>query len=235
MSGRRTALVTGTASGIGRAIADRLGSDGLRVVGVDVQPQTGTEFDTVEADLAQTDVCRKVVDSVGPVDVLVNNAAVLISKPTSDFSDADFDTTIAVNLRAPFVLSVAVAQGMKNTGWGRIINVSSVGARTGGIADSCVYSASKAGLVSITKNFARTLGAYGITANAVLPGGIDTAMARLQFEGDETLRDHLLSASPVGRLGQAVEVGSVVSFLASADSDYVNGASIDVNGGWYMA
>ncbi|MDA2979922.1 MAG: SDR family oxidoreductase, partial [Actinomycetota bacterium] len=109
------------------------------------------------------------------------------------------------------------------------------GARTGGIADSCVYSASKAGLLSITKNFARTLGAYGITTNAVLPGGIDTGMASRQFERDETLRDHILSASPLGRLGQAAEVASVVSFLASADSDYVNGASIDVNGGWFMA
>ena len=227
--------MTGTANGIGRAIADRLVSDGFRVVGVDVKPQSATRFEVLEADLAGTAVCREVVDSVGPVHVLINNAALLINKATSEFSDTDFDTTIAINLRAPFVLSVAVAQGMKDAGWGRIVNVSSIGARTGGIADSCVYSASKAGLLSITKNFARTLGAYGITTNAVLPGGIDTGMASRQFERDETLRDHILSASPLGRLGQAAEVASVVSFLDSADSDYVNGASIDVNGGWFMA
>jgi 3-oxoacyl-[acyl-carrier protein] reductase len=115
------------------------------------------------------------------------------------------------------------------------VNVSSVGARTGGISQSCVYSASKAGMVSITKNFARNFGPHGVTTNAVLPGAIATPMALGQFAKDPDLEQHVINSNPLRRLGEGAEVANVIAFLASNEAGYINGASIDVNGGWVMA
>jgi NAD(P)-dependent dehydrogenase (short-subunit alcohol dehydrogenase family) len=199
-----------------------------------VQPQPDAEFEAIQADLADTDTCRQVIAGIRAVDILVNNAAILIEKPVNQISDGEFDRTMAINLRAPFVLSVAAVAGMAERGWGRIINVSSTGARTGGISQSCVYSASKAGIVSITKNFARNYGRSGVTVNAVLPGAINTPMARGQFDDDPDLESSVLAASPLCRLGEGSEVAAVIAFLASDDASYINGASLDVNGGWVM-
>lgn len=230
----KTAVVTGSAQGIGNSIALALRNDGFEVIGLDVQAQTTSDFEVVQADLSNPDTCRNLIDSIGRVDVLVNNAAILIEKPVDEITDDEFDFTIAVNLRAPFVLSVAAVRGMSDRGWGRIVNVSSVGARTGGISQSCVYAASKTGMLALTKNFARNYGSSGITSNAVLPGAIDTPMARGQFKKQPDLEERVTDASPLRRLGQASEVASVVAFLASDDASYINGASVDVNGGWVM-
>ena len=231
----RTAIVTGSAQGIGRAAAEALVGSGHRVYGVDVKPQDDAGFEVVTADLSEADACRRIVADIGAVDVLVNNAAILVEKSVEEITDEEFDRTIAINLRAPFVLSVESARGMAERGWGRIVNVSSVGARTGGISQSCAYSASKAGMVSITKNFARNYGPYGVTANAILPGAIATPMALGQFAKDPDLEQRVISANPLGRLGEGSEVANVIAFLASDDAGYINGASIDVNGGWFMA
>lgn len=230
----RTALVTGSAQGIGHAIAVALADAGCTVVGADIKAQASTEFETAMVDLASPGACRDLVRDVGRIDVLVNNAAVLVEKPVDEMSDEEFEWTMAVNVHAPFVLATATAGRMVAEGWGRIINVSSVAARTGGVSQSCVYAASKAGLIAMTKNFARNYGPRGITSNAVLPGGIATPMALGQFEKDPALRDRLVAQIPVGHLGTAEEVAAVVSFLASSHASFVNGASIDVNGGWVM-
>jgi 3-oxoacyl-[acyl-carrier protein] reductase len=120
---------------------------------------------------------------------------------------------------------------MKPNGWGRIIGISSVGARTGGVSNSAIYNAAKAGVISLMKNFARNYGPFGITSNAVAPGAVEGFMtAHLSQEE----RAAVIRTLPLGRFAEPIEVARVVGFLASDDASYVNGATIDVNGGWVM-
>tara|TARA_B100001142_G_C14330687_1_gene653987 strand:- start:102 stop:821 length:720 start_codon:yes stop_codon:yes gene_type:complete len=237
----RVALVTGSAQGIGLAIVKSLLAKGFKVFGIDVKDQNeqidgyGKEFyNPLKFDLSDAEQCRKLVKEVGRIDVLVNNAAILIENELDDVTDDQFDEIVSTNLRAPFVLSVAASKGMKERKWGRIVNMSSVGARTGGISQSCVYAATKAGLIAVTKNFARNLGPYGITTNAVAPGAIATPMAVEQSLSDESLLKRVVEATPTGRLGTADEAAATVVFLASEEASFVNGVCLDVNGGWVM-
>ncbi len=231
MSTRR-ALVTGSARGIGRAISEVLAVSGHTVIGVDLLDQpTGPLAVVVRADLADPTTPAAIVAEYGPFDILVNNAAVLITRPITEFSLDDFERTIAVNLRAPFLLCQAVLPGMAERGWGRIVNVSSVGARTGGLSQSAVYNATKAALISLTKNIARNYGPFGVTANAIAPGAVETAMVA-GFDADE--RRRYLDQIPLGRFSRPEEIAWVVDFLVSDRAGYVTGATIDVNGGWVM-
>jgi NAD(P)-dependent dehydrogenase (short-subunit alcohol dehydrogenase family) len=231
----RIALVTGSAQGIGRAIAEALASSGHLVVGVDVRDQEPGPMDRcVKADLASPEVIESLVADVGQVDVLVNNAAILVEKPIEEMSVAEFDRTMAVNLRAPFLLSRAFGRGMKERGWGRIINISSVGARTGAMSQAAAYAASKAGLIAITKNFARFYGPDGVTVNAIAPGAIDTPMAAGQMDVTPGLREKVTPQIPLRRFADPAEVAAVADFLASDGASFVTGATIDVNGGWFM-
>jgi len=228
----RVALVTGSARGIGRAVAEALAATGCAVIGVDVLPQEpGRLARTVVADLADPETCRRVAHDAGPVDILVNNAALLIQAPIRDFTLDDFERTIAINLRAPFLLCQSLVEGMAQRGWGRIVNVSSVGARTGGVSQSAIYNATKAALISLTKNLARNYGPFGVTANAVAPGAVDTQMIA-HFSADERAR--IVTQVPLGRFSQPEEIAAVIAFLASQQASYVTGATVDVNGGWVM-
>ena len=228
---QRVALVTGSAQGIGRAIAVRLAQDGLAVVGVDRTEHAGDEFRNVhQVDLADPAACRALIEAVGPVDILINNAAVLIRKDLRDYEIADIDLIFAVNLRAPLLLAQAVMPGMAERGWGRIVNIASVGGRTGGMLQSTVYGASKGGLIALTKGIAREVGSAGINVNAVAPGGIETAMAQTSDED----RERLLAQIPLHRYASPSEVAAVVSFLASDDASWVHGATIHADGGWVM-
>jgi NAD(P)-dependent dehydrogenase (short-subunit alcohol dehydrogenase family) len=232
---QRTALVTGTAQGIGRAIAEALAADGHRVIGVDIRDQdVGPMARAISADLAEPPAIAALVADVGAVDILVNNAAILVEKPIEDTTIADFDRTIAVNLRAPFLLSRAIGAGMKQRGWGRLVNISSVGARTGAVSQAAVYAATKAGLIALTKNFARNYGPYGVTVNAVAPGAIETPMLASQVEVTPGLREQVTPQIPLRRFAQPSELAAVVAFLASDAASFVTGATIDVNGGWFM-
>ena len=232
---QRTALVTGTAQGIGRAIAEALAADGHRVVGVDVRDQdTGSMSRTIRADLAEPAAIEAIAGEVEDADILVNNAAILVEKPIEDMTIVEFDRTIAVNLRAPFLLSRAIGAGMKERGWGRIVNISSVGARTGAVSQAAVYAATKAGLIALTKNFARNYGPFGVTVNAVAPGAIETPMALAQAEVTPGLRESLTPQIPLRRFAQPAELAAVVAFLASDAASFVTGATVDVNGGWFM-
>ena len=232
---QRTALVTGTAQGIGRAIADALAADGHRVIGIDVRDQeAGSMVRTIQADLAEPAAIEAIVGDIEGADILVNNAAILVEKPIEDMTIVEFDRTIAVNLRAPFLLSRAIGAGMKERGWGRIINISSVGARTGAVSQAAAYAATKAGLIALTKNFARNYGPFGVTVNAVAPGAIETPMAAAQAEVTPGLRESVTPQIPLRRFAQPAELAAVVAFLASDAASFVTGATVDVNGGWFM-
>ena len=232
---RRIALVTGSARGIGRATAEALAMSGHEVIGLDIAPQEPGGIERqARVDLADAEAIDRFCHDIGPVDVLVNNAAVLIEKPLDEFTLSDFDQTIAVNLRAVFQLSRSLGRGMQQRGWGRIINVSSVGARTGGKSDTAIYAATKAALIAFTKNLASNMGRSGVTANAVAPGLIDTPLSRGQESTDTDFRTRSIGQSALGRWAAPDEVAAVIDFLASDKAAFVTGTTVDVNGGWFM-
>ena len=230
---QRRALVTGSHRGIGLACAEALLADGCSVIGVDVlEGEAG--FPTLVADLGRSEDCLRIVEEAGPIDILINNAAVLNEKALADFLPSDIERIFAVNFIAPFILSQRLGQKMTERGWGRIINIASIGARTGGNIKTAPYAASKAALVSLSKNLARNYAPFGVTVNAVIPGAIDTPMARGQLGTSNPALKDLVALVPVGRMGSPAEVAAVVSFLAGERSSFVTGATIDVNGGWLM-
>ena len=237
MTSTRVALVTGSARGMGRAMADVLAGSGHRVIGLDrLEQDRGSLERTVRADLLYPAVPAQVVADIlateGRLDVLVHNAAVLVhDHRISEVTLGDYELQTGVNLRAVFFLSQAAAEAMRPNGWGRIIAISSVGARTGGLSNSAIYAATKVGVISLMKNFARNYGPHGITANAVAPGAIDGFMTEHMSAAE---RAAFTSQVPLGRFADPVEVAHVVDFLASDRASFVTGATIDVNGGWVM-
>jgi NAD(P)-dependent dehydrogenase (short-subunit alcohol dehydrogenase family) len=226
------ALVTGSARGIGRAIAEALATSGHAVTGLDILEHDDGPYEaTLQADLADPAVPAAVISEHGPFDVLVCNAALFIHQPLPDVTLDDFDRQVAVNFRSTFLLCQAAAPPMAERGWGRIVTISSIGARTGGVSQSAVYNATKAAIISLTKNFARNYGRRGVTANAVAPGAVDTYMTRHIIPGE---RERYIAQIPLGRYSDPPEIAAVVDFLVSDRASYVNGAVIDVNGGWLM-
>ncbi len=237
MNEPRVALVTGSARGMGRAMAEVLAESGHRVVGLDVLKQDpGPMERVIAADLLDPAVPAGIVADIlateGRLDILVHNAAVYVpTHPLPDVTMEDYDLQTGVNLRAVFFLSQAAAEAMRPNGWGRIIGISSVGARTGGVSHSAVYNAAKAGVISLMKNFARNYGRYGVTANAVAPGAVEGFMTAHLTQEE---RAALTAILPLGRFAEPIEIARVVGFLASDEASYITGATIDVNGGWIM-
>ena len=232
MTDTRTALVTGSARGIGRAIAEVLAASGHRVIGLDILEQDAGPCERViRADLTDPAVPARVIAEDGPFDVVVNNAALFIHQPLPEVTLEDFDRQVAVNFRATFLLCQAAAPLMAARGWGRIVNISSIGARTGGISQSAVYNATKAAIISLTKNFARNYGGDGVTANAVAPGAVESYMTQHIIP---EYREQYIAQIPARRFSEPSEIAAVVDFLVSDRAAYVNGAVIDVNGGWLM-
>jgi 3-oxoacyl-[acyl-carrier protein] reductase len=222
---------------MGRAMGEVLAESGHRVVGLDQLDQDRGPLErVVTADLSDRAVPGQVVADIlateGRLDVLVHNAAVYVHQhPLPEVTMDDYDLMTSVNLRAVFFLSQAAAEAMRPNGWGRIIGISSVGARTGGVSNSAVYNSTKAAVISLMKNFARNYGRYGITANAVAPGAVEGFMTD-HMTAEE--RAQVVGIVPLGRFAAPIEIARVVGFLASDGSSYINGATIDVNGGWIM-
>jgi 3-oxoacyl-[acyl-carrier protein] reductase len=160
---------------------------------------------------------------LGPIDILVNNAGIATMRGIDDITEADFDNGIAVNLKSALLCTQAVLPGMLARRWGRIINISSIGARLGAGSVSVVYAAAKAGLEGLTRGYALRLAAEGITVNAVAPGLIDTDMGKPLIEAG------VGSRIPVGRVGSGEEIAQVVMLLAR--DAYITGQTIAVNGG----
>ena len=175
---------------------------------------------------------RRTVERFGRVDVLVNNAALARSTRFGDLTADEWRMALEVNLTAPFLLTKAVLSTMKAQGYGRIINVSSSAGRMVSTLGGAHYTASKTGLLGLTRASAKELGKFGITVNAVCPGMIDTELTHEHAE-DELLKQ-LASSYPVPRLGTALEVADLICFAASEAAGYLTGTSLDINGGDLM-
>jgi 2-hydroxycyclohexanecarboxyl-CoA dehydrogenase len=240
----RTALVTGGASGIGAATCRRLAAEGARVavtdVNVDGARGIADEVDGMafELDVRSTGSVRAAVEDtereLGPVDVLVNNAGYDEWGWFTDTDEALWQRVLAVNLVGVIACTHAVLPGMQERRRGRIVNVSSEAGRVGS-SGSAVYSAAKGGVLAFTKAIAIENGRFGITANAVAPGPIETPllMAAPEALGDlgKRIVDNMIGSTNLRRLGHPDEVAAAISFLASDDSSYVTGQSLGVSGG----
>lgn len=241
MEGRR-ALVTGGASGIGLATARRLRAEGAAVATLDRRPHgmcgDGADqaacltADVTSAEQVREAVARAAGHLGGPVDVLVNAAGVYRIRPLLELTGPEWDDTLAVNLRGPFLAGQAVAAALIDAGLpGAIVNIGSTAALVADAAEPTAhYSASKAGVLALTRQMAAEWAPHGIRANAVCPGVIDTPMLRL-MDDPAAGRAYLDRAVPLGRLGLADEVAAVIVFLASADASYLTGAAVPVDGG----
>lgn len=242
MSGKR-ALVTGASRGIGVSIARMLASHGLFVVVGYNRSREGAESVVEQiwsqggqAEVRQIDVSsrqsiKEAVDASGSIDVLVNNAAVAQEKPFFEITDGDWDRLLAANLRGPFACTQEVLGGMIGRGWGRIVNIVSVGGQWGGV-NQIHYASAKAGLIGLTRSIAKTFSHAGITCNAVSPGLVETDMTRNELSSPLGLEK--VRSIPAGRIGQADEIASAVAFLVLPGSDYITGQTINVNGGMYF-
>jgi 2-hydroxycyclohexanecarboxyl-CoA dehydrogenase len=240
----RTALVTGGASGIGAATCRRLAAEGARVAVTDVNVDGAraiadeVEGAAFELDVRSTDSVRAALEAtereLGPVDVLVNNAGYDEWGWFTDTDEALWQRVLAVNLVGVIACTHAVLPGMQERRRGRIVNVSSEAGRVGS-SGSAVYSAAKGGVLGFTKAIAIENGRFGITANAVAPGPIETPllMAAPAALGDigKRLVDTMISSTNLRRLGHPDEVAAAITFLASDDASYVTGQSLGVSGG----
>jgi len=243
----RVALVTGGGRGIGRGIVHALAASGHTValtwrrrsdpaesVVEEVAALGGRALAVpmaVEERKSVREALERVCAALGPVAVLVNNAAIAQEKPFLDIDDADWDHMQAVNLRGPFTCCQEALPAMRAAGFGRIVNVTSIGGQWGGF-NQVHYAATKAGLISLTRSLARIFSAEGITANAVAPGLVATDMAAAELDseaGREKVR-----GIPAGRIGTVGDVAGAVAYLASDAAAYVTGQTLNVNGGMYF-
>lgn len=243
----KVAVVTGAGSGIGAATAKALADEGAKVVVnyrrnkeraqkvKDAVEEAGVECLLVQADVSVEEqvkrMIREVMDHFGRIDILVNNAGITqLGSGIENLSTEDWDYVMDVNLKSAFLTSREVVPIMKKANYGRIINLTSMAAKVGGINASCAYSVSKAGLACFTINLAKELLGYNINVNAVSPGVIDTPM--LDCYGPEK-KTAAMGSSP-RKVGRPEDVADAIVFLASSRADYITGEIIDVNGGLVM-
>ena len=237
----KVAIITGAGRGIGREAALLFAREGAKVVLADVDPQAEKVVGEIkefrgEAIFVRSDVTNRescavmtaaAVNSFGRIDILINNAGITRDAQLVKLSESDFDRVVAVNLKGTFNATQAVAPQMIDQGSGRIINVSSVVGLYGNFGQTN-YAATKAGVIGMTKTWARELGRKGITVNAVAPGFIQTEMTE---SVPEKVLEMMRGRTPLGRLGTARDVANIYLFLASDDAAYINGTVVCVDGG----
>jgi 2-hydroxycyclohexanecarboxyl-CoA dehydrogenase len=236
----RTALVTGGAGGIGRAICVDLASLGARIIVADIDETAAVAFakelpDAVaeKVDLADPASIDALAARVGDVDVLVHNAGVSIVEPFVTSSQAAWDLMWKINLRAPMQLTQALLPGMTARGWGRLIFISSDGARAGSGGEGA-YAATKAGLFGLAKTLAREAARGNVTSNVVCPGPTDTPMVRTVAEQHPGLLDKLAKGIPLRRIGKPEDIAGLVAFLSTDRAEYITGQTLSVSGGITM-
>jgi NAD(P)-dependent dehydrogenase (short-subunit alcohol dehydrogenase family) len=235
----RIALVTGAASGIGRACAERLAGDGLTVISLDRNQIAEAPGPAIVYDLADVEGLAVLVDrvtsEVGPVDVLVNNAALFESTPVDTVTVEELQRILNVNLVSGTMLAVLVSRGMRTRGWGRIISITSIKDMLGE-RQSLAYDIAKGGLAQATRTLAVELGSDGVLVNAVAPGYVSTAMSVIDGVNEletDWFRSNFIDSGrlPVGRAAEPNEVASCVAWLASDECSYANGAVFRIDGG----
>ncbi|MDR1952735.1 MAG: 3-oxoacyl-[acyl-carrier-protein] reductase [Elusimicrobiota bacterium] len=242
----KAALITGSAQGIGKSIAETFAQEGAKVVISDInqdlaqktadeiKSKYGVETLAVEANVVKLSDCENLVksalDKFGKIDILVNNAGITKDNLVLRMSEADWDAVIAVNLKGVFNCIKAISKPMLKQREGRIINIASVVGQMGN-AGQINYSATKGGVIAMTKTCAREFASRNILVNAIAPGFIRTAMTDAL---SQEARQAMQSMIPLSRLGEASDVAKAALFLASDDSSYITGHVISVNGGMYM-
>ncbi|NGO09761.1 3-oxoacyl-ACP reductase FabG [Streptomyces sp. HC44] len=250
MSGRdKVALVTGAGRGIGEAIADRLAAQGTAVAVCDLDPQAadkvaaqlaeryGVRATGVGADISDGAAVSAAVERVsaelGPVDVLVNNAAIDVIGRFTDSREEDWDRIIAVNLRGTITMTRAVLDPMIERESGRIVHIASDAGRVGSSGE-VVYSATKGGVIAFGKALAREVARHGITVNSVCPGPTETALLGQVAEYSQKMYEATARAIPLRRIAQPADIAGAVAFLASDDAAYMTGQTLSVSGGLTM-
>jgi NAD(P)-dependent dehydrogenase (short-subunit alcohol dehydrogenase family) len=242
----RVALVSGGASGIGEATAFVLAREGARVVVADLNDAGARDVaariraaggwgEGVACDVRRADSVRAAVGAAaanGPVQVLVNCAGVIRRGPVEGISEAEWDLVVDTHLKGAFLLSQAVMGPMRETRWGRIVNVSSIAGRSTSVLGGAHYTSAKAGLLGLTRHLARELAPFNVTVNAVCPGATDTPMTRANQSDAE--REANRQKIPLGRWSSPWEQAQAILFLASEAASYITGATLDVNGGLLM-
>ena len=241
----RVAFVTGASRGIGRAIALTLCRSGFDIVVASPEIEKNEEVAeeiracsgeamTVNLDVTSIDSVKaafaKAQQDKGRIDVLVNNAGITRDGLALRMKQADWQLVMKINLEGAFLCTQQVLQGMMRNRWGRIVNIASVVGQAGS-AGQANYSASKAGLIGMTKSLAQEMSSRGITVNAIAPGYIQTDMTSVL---SEEVKTKILAAVPLGRIGKPEDIAAAVKFLASEDASYITGHVLAVNGGMYM-
>lgn len=249
----KVALITGSARGLGNAIAKELGEQGAIIIINDIDESSvskavkelkknGHQADGFVANISKKLEVTKMIDYIikkfGRIDILVNNAGGELRTPKhiEEIEENHWDLVLDVNLKGTFFCSQAVITPMKKAGNGKIINMSSIGGRTASIVTGVAYAAAKGGVISFTRRLAKEVGPHNITVNAVAPGTVISG-ERLKETWDkmcEEDQDSILSSIPLERLGTVEDQAKAVSFLASEDSKYITGTVLDVNGGRFM-
>jgi 3-oxoacyl-[acyl-carrier protein] reductase len=242
----RTALISGGTRNLGRAIAQRFATCGVRVAVLGLQPGTpekvaaqlrlqGGEALGVQCDVTDSDsvshAVASVVEEFGALDIVVNSAGVLDMVPVREMTAEHWDHVMAVNLRGTFSVIQQSLPYLTASHAGRVINISSNSGRMGGFENGMAYSASKGGVIALTYGLARQLAPQGITVNCIAPGTIESDMLRAR---DEATRVRLLARFPLGRFGTADEVAAAACYFASEEAAFTTGAVLDVNGGLFM-
>lgn len=241
----KTAIVTGSARGIGFSIAGKLASLGAQIAIVDLSEETsrtaaaeleakyGVKCAGFNCNVASAEECSALITRVtevfGQIDILVNNAGITRDNLLMKMKEEEWDSVISVNLKSVFNMSKAIVRPMLKTG-GAIVNVASVIGLMGN-AGQCNYAASKAGIIGFTHSMAKEVAKKNVRVNAVAPGFIDTAMTDVL---PEKVREGILASVPMGRLGSPEEVASTVAFLVSDEASYITGQVLAIDGGMVM-
>lgn len=238
----KTALVTGAAGGIGRAIVKALHKQGATIAMTDMNKQAldemvaqlGERAFAYEANLTDADSIKQLVaqatGDMGKIDILVNNAGITKDSLSMRMTDEMFEKVLDVNLQAPFMLMRAVVMGMMKNRFGRIINMASIVGVMGN-AGQANYAASKGGLIAMTKSIAAEVASRGVTANCIAPGFVKTPMTDVL---PDNVKQKLLSSIPMEKLGEPEDIANLAVFLASEESGYITGQTININGGMAM-